>query len=88
MPELGVAEQRLAELVVERSDLSLSKRRVETVEEPTDRLPRIAEHPRGRCRRVRAARCRGGPACRVHATAEGLAGSPTLEQLRDVVGEA
>ncbi len=85
-PNWKIADQRLSELVAERPDVSVNRRRVETAEE-AERLgfrgsPSILVDGTDA---FAAPDAPAGLACRVYATSEGLAGAPTLEQLRDVV---
>jgi hypothetical protein len=82
-PSWKVADDRLASLVAERPDVTVTHRLVETAEEAervgfrgspsilVDGVDLFAD-----------AAPAVGLACRVYQTPDGLAGSPTLEQLR------
>ncbi|CAB4733017.1 unannotated protein [freshwater metagenome] len=86
-PNWKVADQRLAAIAAECPDVVVTRHRVETVEEAerlefhgspsilVDGVDVFAEPGAG-----------VGLSCRVYRTPEGLAGSPTLEQLRDALG--
>ncbi|MDN5760013.1 MAG: thioredoxin family protein [Tomitella sp.] len=88
-PNWVVAEERLAQIAAERPDVNVTKHRVESVEE----AERIGFHgsPSIRVNGVDAFARLGagvGLACRVYATPQGLAGAPTLEQLRELISDA
>lgn len=86
-PNWKVTEQRLAVIAAERPDVVLTRHRVETVEEAervgfhgspsilVDGVDVFAEPGAG-----------VGLSCRVYRTPVGLAGAPTMEQLRDALG--
>ena len=88
-PNWEVLDHRIAEALHGRTDASIIRQRVETTEEairlgfhgsPTiliDGIDPFAEPS-----------APGGLACRVFRTPNGLAGSPTLEQLHAVFSEA
>jgi hypothetical protein len=88
-PNWQVADRRLAELAAERSDVTVTRRRVETVQEAV----RVGFHGSPSIL-VDGVDVFVGPdagvglACRVFASPAGLAGAPTLEQLRQVLGWA
>lgn len=82
-PSWKVAQERLAEISSERSDVRVTHHLVETVEEAErrgfhgspsiliDGVDAFADADAG-----------AGLSCRVYQTPDGLAGAPTLEQLR------
>lgn len=82
-PNWKVADQRLAAIAAERPDVVVTRHRVETVEEAerlgfhgspsilVDGVDVFAEPGAG-----------VGLSCRVYRTPAGLAGTPTMEQLR------
>lgn len=88
-PNWKVADQRLAKIAAERSDITVVRRRVDTIEEaervgflgsPSILLDGVD---------VFAAGDAGvGLTCRVYVTPHGPAGAPTLEQLRAAVTDA
>jgi hypothetical protein len=85
-PNWKVAEQRLAAIAAERPDVAVTRHRVETMEEAerlgfhgspsilVDGVDVFAEPGAG-----------VGLSCRVYRTPDGLAGTPTMEELRDVL---
>lgn len=86
-PHWKIADERLAVLATERPDLRITHQQVETVEDaesvafhgsPTVLVDGIDpfEHSEGSV----------GLACRIYQTPEGSAGFPSLEQLRQAVG--
>lgn len=82
-PNWRIAEERLAAIAAERADLTVTRHLVDTLEEAervgfhgspsilVDGVDVFAEPGAG-----------VGLSCRVYRTPEGLAGAPTLEQLR------
>lgn len=86
-PNWRVAEQRLAVIAAERPEVVVSRHRVETVEDAerlgfhgspsivVDGVDVFAEPGAG-----------VGLSCRVYRTPDGLAGAPTMEQLRAALG--
>ncbi|MGI9084132.1 MAG: thioredoxin family protein [Aeromicrobium sp.] len=82
-PNWKVADERLAAIVAERADLTVTRHVVDTLEEAervgfhgspsilVDGVDVFAEPDAG-----------VGLSCRVYRTPDGLAGSPTVEQLR------
>ena len=86
-PNWRIAEQRLGVIAAERPDVVVSRHRVETVEEAerfgfhgspsivVDGVDVFAEPGAG-----------VGLSCRVYRTPDGLAGAPTMEQLRAALG--
>lgn len=82
-PNWKVAEERLAAIAAERTDLTVTRHVVDTVEEAervgfhgspsilVDGVDVFAEADAG-----------VGLSCRVYRTPDGLAGAPTMEQLR------
>jgi len=82
-PNWKVADERLAAIAAERADLTVSRHLVETLEEAervgfhgspsilVDGVDVFAEPSTG-----------VGLSCRVYRTPDGLAGAPTVEQLR------
>ena len=88
-PNWKVADERLATIAAERSDVTVTHRVVETIEE-AERLgfhgsPSIlvdGEDP------FADADTAVGLSCRVYRTPDGPAGAPTLQQLRAVLGHA
>lgn len=88
-PNWKVADERLAKVAAERSDITLTCRQVRTIEE----AERVGFHgsPSIVVNGVDAfadADAGIGLACRVYATPDGPAGAPTLEQLRAVILDA
>lgn len=88
-PNWMVADERLAVIAAERPDVSVTRRLVETVEE----AERVGFHgsPSILVDGVDVFADAGagvGLSCRVYRTPEGLAGAPTLEQLRAAVAAA
>ena len=86
-PNWRIADQRLAVIAAERPDVVLSRHRVETVEE-ADRWgfhgsPSILVDGVDVFAEPGAA---VGLSCRVYRTPDGLAGAPTMEQLRAALG--
>lgn len=88
-PNWKIADQRLAEIAAERHDITVTHRRVDTIEEaervgfhgsPSILLDGVDAFAQGNAGI--------GLACRVYATAEGPAGAPTLEQLRAAISDA
>jgi hypothetical protein len=86
-PNWKLANQRLAAIAAERPDVVVTRRRVETVEEAerlgfhgspsilVDGVDVFAEPGAG-----------VGLSCRVYRTPDGLAGAPTMDQLRAKLG--
>ncbi len=86
-PNWKVADQRLAAIAAERPDVVLTRHRVETVEEAqrlgfhgspsilVDGVDAFAAPDAG-----------VGLSCRVYGTPNGLAGVPTMEQLKAALG--
>ena len=86
-PNWKVADQRLAAIAAEHPDVVVTRRRVETVEEAeqlgfhgspsilVDGIDVFAQPGDG-----------VGLSCRVYRTPSGLAGAPTMEQLRAALG--
>ncbi|MEO5609127.1 MAG: thioredoxin family protein [Ornithinibacter sp.] len=82
-PNWQIAEQHLATIAADRPDVTVRRHRVETIEEAerlgfhgspsilVDGVDVLAEPGAG-----------VGFSCRVYRTPDGLAGAPTLEQLR------
>lgn len=86
-PHWRVADRRLAAIAAERPDVAVSRHRVETVEE-AERLgfhgsPSILVDGVDPFARPDAG---VGLSCRIYSTPEGLAGAPTVGQLRAVLG--
>ena len=88
-PSWKLADQRLAQIAAEHPEVRVTKQRVDTVEE----AERMGFHGSPSIL-VDGVDAFAGPdagvglACRVYATPEGLAGAPTLEQLRVAVRDA
>ena len=88
-PNWKVADQRLAAIAAERPDVVVTRHRVETVEQAellgfhgspsilVDGVDVFADPGAG-----------VGLSCRVYRTPQGLAGAPTMEQLRAALGVA
>lgn len=88
-PNWKVADQRLSAIAADRADVMVTRLRVETVEEAervgfhgspsilVDGVDVFAEPGAG-----------VGLSCRVYRTPDGLAGAPTVEQLRVALGVA
>ena len=88
-PNWKIADQRLATITADHADVTVRRHRVETIEEAerlgfhgspsvlVDGVDAFAEPGAG-----------VGLSCRVYRTPEGLAGAPTLEQLRVALGVA
>jgi hypothetical protein len=88
-PNWKVADQRLAAIAAERPDVVVTRHRVETVEQAerlgfhgspsilVDGIDVFADPGAG-----------VGLSCRVYRTPQGLAGAPTMEQLRNALGGA
>ena len=88
-PNWKLADQRLAAIAAERPDVAVTRHRVETAEEAerlrfhgspsilVDGVDVFAEPDAG-----------VGLSCRVYRTSDGLAGTPTMEQIRDALGVA
>lgn len=88
-PNWKIADQRLATITADHADVTVRRHRVETIEEAerlgfhgspsvlVDGVDAFAEPGAG-----------VGLSCRVYRTPEGLAGAPTLEQLRVALGLA
>ena len=86
-PNWKLADQRLAAIVIERPAVVVTRHRVETVDEAerlgfhgspsilVDGVDVFAEPGAG-----------VGLSCRVYRTPDGLAGAPTMEQLRAALG--
>jgi hypothetical protein len=86
-PNWKVADRRLASIASERPDVVVTRHRVETMEEAerlgfhgspsivVDGVDVFAEPGAG-----------VGLSCRVYRTPEGLAGAPTMDQLRAALG--
>jgi hypothetical protein len=88
-PHWEIADQRLAQVASEHPRVTVTRHRVETTEE----AQRIGFHgsPSILINGVDAFARPGagvGLACRLYATPNGLAGAPTLDQLREAVGHA
>ncbi len=85
-PNWKLADQRLAQIAAEHPEIRVTRQRVETVED----AERIGFHGSPSIL-VDGVDVFAGPdagvglACRVYATPDGLAGAPTLEQLRVLV---
>ena len=82
-PNWRIAEERLAAIAAERADLTVTRHLVDTLEE----AERVGFHgsPSILVNGVDVFAEPGagvGLSCRVYRTPEGLAGAPTLEQLR------
>ena len=87
-PNWRVAEERLAAIAAERADLKVTRHLVDTLEEAervgfhgspsilVDGVDVFAETGAG-----------VGLSCRVYRTPDGLAGAPTLEQLRAALAD-
>jgi hypothetical protein len=87
-PNWRVADERLAEIAAERADLKVTRHLVETLEEAervgfhgspsilVDGVDVFAEPDAG-----------VGLSCRVYRTPDGLAGAPTVEQLRAALAD-
>jgi hypothetical protein len=88
-PNWEIADQRLAQVASEHPGVAVTRHRVETVEE----AERIGFHGSPSIV-VNGVDAFAGPAagvglaCRLYATPNGLAGAPTLDQLRQAVGDA
>ncbi|PVU81426.1 thioredoxin family protein (plasmid) [Cellulomonas sp. WB94] len=88
-PNWEIADQRLAQIASERPSVTVTRHRVETTEE----AERTGFHGSPSIL-VNGVDAFAGPvagvglACRLYATPEGLAGAPTLEQLREAVPDA
>lgn len=88
-PNWKIADQRLAAIAAGRADVTVTRHRVETIEEAerlgfhgspsilVDGVDVFAEPGAG-----------VGLSCRVYRTPDSLAGAPTLEQLRVALGLA
>ena len=88
-PNWKIADQRLAAAAADRADITVTRCRVETIEETervgfhgspsilVDGVDAFAEPGAG-----------VGLSCRVYRTPDGLAGAPTVEQLRAALGVA
>ena len=88
-PNWKIADQRLAAIAAERTDLTVTRHLVDTLEEAervgfhgspsilVDGVDVFAEPGAG-----------VGLSCRVYRTPDGLAGAPTLEQLRAALAGA
>ena len=88
-PNWNVADERLATIAAERSEVTVTHRVVETIEE-AERLgfhgsPSILVNGEDAFADADTA---VGLSCRVYRTPEGPAGAPTLQQLRAVLGHA
>ena len=87
-PNWKIADQRLAAIAAERTDLTVTRHLVDTLEEAervgfhgspsilVDGVDVFAEPGAG-----------VGLSCRVYRTPDGLAGAPTLEQLRAALAD-
>lgn len=87
-PNWKVADERLTAIAAERADLTVTRRLVDTVEEAervgfhgspsilVDGVDIFAEPDAG-----------VGLSCRVYRTPDGLAGAPTMEQLRAALAD-
>lgn len=88
-PNWKVADQRLAQIAAEHPEIRVTRQRVETVED----AERFGFHGSPSIL-VNGVDVFAGPdagvglACRVYATPDGLAGAPTLDQLRLLVRDA
>jgi hypothetical protein len=88
-PNWKIADERLAEIAAERPDITVTRSLVSTIEDAervgfhgspsilVDGVDAFADGIAG-----------VGLACRVYATPDGSAGSPTLDQLRAVINDA
>jgi len=82
-PNWKIADQRLAVIAAERADLTVSRHLVETLEE----AERVSFHGSPSIQ-VDGVDVFAGPddgvglSCRVYRTPDGLAGAPTVDQLR------
>jgi hypothetical protein len=88
-PNWKVADQRLAAIAAERPDVVVTRHRVETVEQAE--LLRFHGSPSILVDGVDVFADPGagvGLSCRVYRTPKGLAGAPTMEQLRAALGVA
>jgi len=88
-PNWQVADRRLAQLAAERPDVTVSRRRVETAQE-AERL-RFGGSPTILVDGVdvfAGPRTTVGLTCRLYVTPDGLAGAPTLDQLRAAITKA
>ena len=88
-PNWRVADQRLAAIAAERPDVVVTRHRVETVEQAE--LLRFHGSPSILVDGVDVFADPGagvGLSCRVYRTPQGLAGAPTMEQLRAALGAA
>jgi hypothetical protein len=88
-PNWKIADERLAAVTAERCDITVTRHRVETVEE-AERV-RFHGSPSILVNGVDVFAEAGagvGLSCRRYLTPEGPAGSPTLEQLRAVTADA
>lgn len=88
-PNWRVADERLAAIAAERADLTVTRHLVDTLEE-AERVgfhgsPSILVDGVDVFAEPDAA---VGLSCRVYRTPEGLAGAPTLEQLRAALADA
>lgn len=88
-PNWKVVDERLATIAAERSDVTVTPRVVETIEE-AERLgfhgsPSILVDGKDAFADADTA---VGLSCRVYRTPDGPAGAPTLQQLRAVLGHA
>lgn len=87
-PNWGTVAERLAAITAERPEVTVKRHRIETQEEaesvdfrgsPTLLADWAALFP--------APDAPPGLSCRVYLTPEGLAGSPTTEQIRDAIAD-
>lgn len=88
-PNWGTADQRLAEIAADHPEVTVRRHRVETVEA----AERLGFHgsPSILVDGVDLFAAPGNPvglSCRVYRTPEGLAGAPSLEQLRAALAGA
>ena len=88
-PNWKIADERLAEIAAERPDITVTRSLVSTIED----AERVGFHgsPSILVDGVDAFAygiAGVGLACRVYATPDGSAGSPTLDQLRAVINDA
>ena len=87
-PNWKIADERLAAIAAERPDLTVSRHLVETLEE----AERVGFHGSPSIL-VNGVDVFAGPdagvglSCRVFRTPDGLAGAPTVEQLRAALGD-
>lgn len=88
-PNWQIADRRLAQIAADRPDVHVTRHRLETVEE----AERVGFHgsPTILINGVDGFAARDAPValtCRLYTTPDGLAGAPTLDQLRALVERA